>query len=94
MPGTYNPGAVYNWNIHRLMDKSTDDLIAILDGWTKKSFCQKILAHLNPFVDWELKIKAAEDLITARENSNGEIAKNINPKIAGWHAERGETVAA
>ena len=69
-------------------------LKAILDGWAKKSLGQKVLAHLNPFVDWELKLKATKDLIAAREKPNGEVAKNINPKIAGWRAESRKTVAA
>ncbi len=86
-------GAVYSGYIHRLMDTSTGDLKTILDKWENKSLGQKILAHLNIFVDWGLKREAAKDLIEARENPNGEIANKIDWKIAAWRRERDKTVA-
>ena len=89
-----NSGAVYNWYVHQLMDKSTDDLNAIVDEWAKKPLGQKVLAHLNIFADQEMKLKAAKDLIATREDPNCDVAKNINPKIAGWRRERGEPGAA
>ncbi len=94
MGGIHNGGAVYNYELHRMMDRSTGDLRTILDDWAKKTHVQKFWAHCSLLTAWELRLKAAKDLIAAREDPSSEIAKKINPKLASWSAERAVPVAA
>ena len=93
MPGMYSSGAVYNHYLHNLMDVPTSELEVVLDGWTRKSWWAKILAHCNPLTDWEMKLSAGRDLIAAREQPISKIGIRVNRKIFSWCAERDKSVS-
>ena len=89
MPGApVYSGALYNQYLYKHMDLPIPHLEAILNAWAKKSRVRRFFAHLNIFIDYDLKHRAINDLITMRKEPNGEVAKNIKPKLEGWRRER------
>lgn len=94
MPGMYPGGAVYNDFLHKFMDLSVEELQAILDGWYQRPWWRKVLGHCNPLVDWELKLKAAGDLIEAQEKPQSDLGMRVHRKVFGWRAEKKRSLFA
>lgn len=80
--------AVYNYYLGEFMDKRTDQLQSIVDICDKRSIWKRFFGHLNPFIDWDLKLKAITDLICARKNPNGDVAKKINWKLDAYRKKK------
>lgn len=80
----------YNKYLREYMDDSTEKLKEILQDWEKKHWCIRgFLAVYTPFfIDWALRNDVIKDLINARENPDGVVAKRIFPILEGWRAER------
>jgi len=90
MSGMYMGGAVYNNYLSKQMDLPTEGLTQVIQAWDERSLLGKISTVFNPFVNYELMVKAAKDLIAAREDPEGEVAGEINWKLEDYRAEKKE----
>ena len=80
-------GAVYNHYLKEQMDFSDEELEEVVQDWEGKNLASKVLNTFNPFVDYELRAKAAGDILEARKNPGGETAQKINWKIEDYRDE-------
>lgn len=65
----YQAGAVKNWYVEKYSDYSTEQLEQSVRDWESRTLLRKVLGHLNPFEDWDMKISAIRKIISDRADS-------------------------
>jgi hypothetical protein len=86
-----NSGAVYNHYISKLMGTPTDELRADLDTWDSSSLGGKVAkAIFRPRYN-ESRLRAARDLVAARENPEGPEAEKVNWRIDAYRRQQQES---
>ena len=66
------------------MDEPTPDLETAIQKWESTSLAKKILHAFNPIEDYQLRARAARDIVEARKNPDGDTAEKINWKIESY----------
>ena len=74
---------VYMYCLIRWKQKDLGELRQVVQSWKDESLTGKVLGWLS---GKDIEVKVAEDLISARETPNGEMAQRLELKINKYSA--------